>query len=233
MGNRRHRWAACLWFIAAPTIADVLVMSDGQRLETAGPWRVEGKVVVFNRSGGGLGSVRASGVDFAASVATESPGVEERQEVPPSRPRSAQKPGHRRLRVTEDELAKSRRPSSEDRIASPAATERARTLASSKLTVDTWATAKLSGLGGLEVAGLLENKSSVALEVRGVVVDLLASNGELITTQETLPEERLLGAGQVTRFRVEFHGPASEQGRPRFRVDSIQHPGPTKQGAAR
>ncbi len=226
MGNRRHMWTACLWFMAVPTIADVLVMRDGQRLETAGPWRVEGNVVVFDRSGGGLGSVRASGVDFAASALSESPGREEKQQATPAQPKSARKPGHRRLRVTEDELAKRRRPSPADRVASPAMAERARAQASSQLTVDTWATAKLSGAGGLEIAGLLKNESSVTIEVRGVVVDLLTRDGELIATQESQPEERLLAAGVSTRFRVEFHGRASEQGRPKFRVESVKRLGP-------
>lgn len=54
-------------FIALPAAADWLVMSDGSRLETRGPWSVEGRRVLFTLPNGTLSALRASEVDLDAS----------------------------------------------------------------------------------------------------------------------------------------------------------------------
>jgi hypothetical protein len=58
---------------AAPAAADWLVLADGGRVETAGPWEVRGGLVVFTLANGTLSSVRASEVDLPASEAANRP----------------------------------------------------------------------------------------------------------------------------------------------------------------
>ena len=55
--------------VALPAAADWLVMKDGSRLETRGPWSVEGRRVLFNLPNGTLSTLRASEVDLDASEA--------------------------------------------------------------------------------------------------------------------------------------------------------------------
>ncbi|MEM6797523.1 MAG: FxLYD domain-containing protein, partial [Acidobacteriota bacterium] len=53
---------------AAPAaLADILVTQDGARIETKGPWKVEGRRVVFTMPNGTLSVLRASDVDLEAS----------------------------------------------------------------------------------------------------------------------------------------------------------------------
>src|SRR4030095_2502949 len=52
---------------ASPATADWLVTRAGGRVETKGPWRVKGKLVVFDKTDGTLASLRLSEVDLEAS----------------------------------------------------------------------------------------------------------------------------------------------------------------------
>ena len=57
-----------LW-LAWPASADWLVLHDGTRVETEGPWRVKGRQVVFTAPGGALSALRVADVDLDASDA--------------------------------------------------------------------------------------------------------------------------------------------------------------------
>lgn len=50
-----------------PAFADVLVTQDGSRIQTEGPWEVQGRLVVFTRPDGSLASLRLHDVDLTAS----------------------------------------------------------------------------------------------------------------------------------------------------------------------
>lgn len=81
---------AALLAAAPPADADVLVTRDGERLETRGPWKVKGRLVVFTTADGQLASMRFADLDLEASreataAAQEPPAKEaaERREEPP------------------------------------------------------------------------------------------------------------------------------------------------------
>jgi hypothetical protein len=61
--------AAALLLAAAPLGADWLVLKDGNRIETHGPWREKGRQIVFTLPNGQLSALRATEVDLAASRA--------------------------------------------------------------------------------------------------------------------------------------------------------------------
>ncbi len=61
--------------IAAPAAGDWLVLRDGTRLETEGPWEVKGRQVVFTRPGGALAALRLADVDLDASAAATAAAV--------------------------------------------------------------------------------------------------------------------------------------------------------------
>lgn len=82
--------SAALFALSSPAAGDWLVMADGTRVETRGPWEVKGKLVVFTRPAGGLASLRLAEVDLEASreatsaAAAAAAGGESRaQEAPP------------------------------------------------------------------------------------------------------------------------------------------------------
>lgn len=70
----RRAWilvgSCCLGFLAgfgAPVEAEILVMRDGTRVLTDGPWEIEGRQVLFTMRNGTLSAVRLSEVDLEAS----------------------------------------------------------------------------------------------------------------------------------------------------------------------
>ena len=60
---------ALVAFSAAPVAADWLVTQEGDRIETDGPWKVDGRRVVFTLPNGSLSMMRLSEVDLPASEA--------------------------------------------------------------------------------------------------------------------------------------------------------------------
>ena len=60
-------WAAALACLAGAALGDWLVTRDGHRIETEGPWRVEGARVLFHSLGGTLHSIELSEIDLEAS----------------------------------------------------------------------------------------------------------------------------------------------------------------------
>jgi hypothetical protein len=69
MRRRIVLWIVSLAVSSAAVSADVLVARDGLRIETKGPWKVKGRVVVFTTSDGSLSSMRVSELDLEASEA--------------------------------------------------------------------------------------------------------------------------------------------------------------------
>ncbi|MEM1178908.1 MAG: hypothetical protein AAGM22_11235 [Acidobacteriota bacterium] len=63
---------ACAALATTPAPADWLVTTDGARIETKGPWKVEGRRVLFTQPNGTLSAMRASEIDFEASEAATS-----------------------------------------------------------------------------------------------------------------------------------------------------------------
>ncbi len=59
--------AAGLAAFASAASADWLVLRDGSKVETKGGWQTRGRLIVFERLGGGLASVRADEVDLVKS----------------------------------------------------------------------------------------------------------------------------------------------------------------------
>jgi hypothetical protein len=70
--RRKLAWwlpAMLLLVCSGAANADWLVTVEGDRIETRGPWRVEGSRVVFEAANGALTAVRASTIDFEATDA--------------------------------------------------------------------------------------------------------------------------------------------------------------------
>ncbi|MCP3964660.1 MAG: hypothetical protein GY719_43085 [bacterium] len=92
-------WLVLAAFAATTARADWLVTRAGERVETVGGWELRGRMVVFERPGGTLASLRLSEVDLDASEAAT-----EKAKIPtPSRPvEAAPRPKATRVITTED-----------------------------------------------------------------------------------------------------------------------------------
>jgi glutaredoxin len=83
-------FALALLLLVPSAGADVLVLRDGTRLETRGPWQEKGRQLVFTDPAGGLSAIRADEVDLPASLAATARAAEpapvEEKATPDERP---------------------------------------------------------------------------------------------------------------------------------------------------
>ncbi|HEX4953459.1 MAG TPA: glutaredoxin family protein [Thermoanaerobaculia bacterium] len=93
---------ALVLLIGLPARADWLVLGNGERIETQGPWKVEGKVVKFTHANGTLAMLRASEVDLEASRLANQP--------PPPPPPPSAEPAKKSVLVLTDADVSHREP---------------------------------------------------------------------------------------------------------------------------
>ena len=226
----RTRWSAvgavtlAAWCLLGPAAhADRLVTTDGHAVETAGPWRVEGRLVVFERPDGTLASMRRSEVDLDASRrATEEEAAaavaeRDRSTRPPVRQESHKQPI---ARLTEKELppvgsnpaAQTEAPNGAEDAGAAADRKPAsglRVASSSEAGYDQ---------SGLVFTGSVRNESSytaVGVKVTGHLFD---ENGKESATTTAIVTSSALLAGERADFRATFPG-AFSYSRVTFDVD--------------
>jgi hypothetical protein len=83
---------------ASQSRGDVLVLRDGSRVETKGPWETKGKLVVFHLPTGALSSLRVDDVDLDASLE-----VTRQTEAEKRRPPAIEKPKRKAVVVLTDD----------------------------------------------------------------------------------------------------------------------------------
>lgn len=216
----RGRWifaGAGLLLTAAllvPAAADWLVTRDGTRIETAGPWRVENRLVVFERPDGTYASIRLSEIDLEASERLTRELAEQART-----PKTAAQPKPVVARLTEKELPPvTARPAPDEEPAGggsgegpqggeePPAAEEAQTPAPESLQVVSWREVGGPESSGLEFVGDIRNvTASTALDVLVTVV-LLDEEGEEIESAQALLTTSALPPGGTAGFRASFPG---------------------------
>lgn len=92
--------------LVAPAAADRLVTSQGEILETQGPWKVEGRMVVFTNATGELVAIRVSEVDLKASKKA----TEEASKPPQPPTEEVQEEGKKAVFVLADKDVRKARP---------------------------------------------------------------------------------------------------------------------------
>jgi hypothetical protein len=188
--------------------ADVLVLNDGSRVETEGPWEVRGQLVVFHLPKGALSSVRLDSVDLEASrEATEEAArpKEAPKEIAVKAPvavltdsdvghvRDENLPSPDTILNTPAEEAETEIPAGEDEVAGGG------------LRVTTWEE-EIPDHGGVLIRGELTNASSALTTGVRVTVVLLDSAGEVLGSQEARVERQTLKPGVSTSFSADLPG---------------------------
>lgn len=206
--------------------ADWLVTTEGERVETRGPWRLEGSRVVFEAPNGALTAVRASTIDFAATEAYAA------ELAAPPAPEERPVPAEPVLVLTDRDLPRVMH------VPEPAATEAAQpdapaetagtttageTTPPAAIEGNTPAEAERAGSGdlagvvvtswqeresdtGLRFIGTLANESkSFATSLR-VEAALFDEAGRLVDTRTVRLARTSISPGRSTTFEVDFPG---------------------------
>lgn len=197
-------------FISTPVGADWLVTREGAKVETKGPWKVKGKLVVFTRPDDSLASLRLAEVDLEASQrATAAPAV---QAPPPSA--APEKPREKKWVLTDASFP--RKPeapaasSSSGQSAEPPTavapdgekTERGK----SPVTVGSWRQAERLEKDGLDIFGVLQNNGEHLAEQVTLTVELVDLNGTLLGTSNAVLSAPNIRPGGGVTFRATFPG---------------------------
>jgi hypothetical protein len=194
---------------AAPVRADWLVTRDGGRVETQGPWKVEGKRVVFNLKDGTLSSLRLTEVDLDASRQATSAMAEEAAAAAAKAGAATEAaPAKKSTRAfTDKDFARPPAPAAptddakEAGDAKPAPKPTAPTGA---VKVVDWKQNHNQETNALEITGSVRNTGpDLALAV-SVNVRLFNPRGEQIATQSASLDTRSLHPGQNTAFTAVF-----------------------------
>lgn len=194
--------------IASPAAADWLVMRDGTRMETRGPWTVKGQQVVFTRPNGSLAALRKADVDLEASAAAtrESQGSE-----PAAGESTGESPRPKRspvLVLTNDDIAKAADPEEPAEAADSETEESEEDEAApvNPVSLVSWGSREGDDLDGLEIYGSVENASDdIAAGIR-VVVTVRDEDGEPLFDSRAFLKSTGLAPGQSTTFRTLLPG---------------------------
>ena len=197
-------FAALLWALAPLTAhADWLVTGDGTRIQTEGPWSVQGKLVVFELPNGTLSSLRLSQVDLEASerATAEAAAAQREATEPATRPQKAV------FVLTDKDVAHVGRGAADTPAGdSEGAAEETREEAAAPreaVAVVSWE--QLAGEEGVVISGTARNTGdAVAADLRLTVV-LSDPEGQVATKDAEL-SATALPPRQSISFRADFPG---------------------------
>ena len=197
MSRRNTLWLlAILGFaVAAPVRADWLVTRDGGKVETKGPWKEKGKLVVFTKADGALASLRLSEVDLDASrKLTASSKVQ--AEKPP-----APAPPKKKLAVLTDADFKKATPQGSTAATTP---ETAPDAPAGLVSIASWRRANQDG--GLAIEGTLHNNTDDMVVNAEVEVQLYNEAGDRVGTAPALLATTSITPKGTVDFRASFPG---------------------------
>jgi hypothetical protein len=181
-----------------------VVTTDGERIETRGPWRIDGRRVLFVAANGSLVSIRVDQVDLEASREASAPeraGEDADTPKKPLPPRAD--PPKARLVLTEEDLPPMTNPA--PATAEPAAegAGAAAAGAAAGLTVLEWRNAAADG-EPLQIFGTVRNDGPRPNDSVSVVVTVFDEAGNQLASQAAVLQTTSLQANQSTGFRVAF-----------------------------
>ena len=200
--------------IAGTADADWLVTRDGARLETKGPWKVDGRRVLFTLPNGALSTIRTDEVDLdqSALVTTQ---AKEAQAAPAAIALPKKEPV---LRLTEKDIPPM---TGADMEAAGDAADGANTAdtadkdgkagddkqnAASALEVISWEKTENATGDGLEIFGTIRNGSTNNITTPTVLVAIYDADGGLLATNNGDVNSPQILAGKTANFRVAFPG---------------------------
>lgn len=202
--------AALLAAGSGPAAADWLVTREGGRIETRGPWKEKGKLLVFTTADGRLASLRLSEVDLEASrkATAEAAAAARAEAEAKSAPKKAAEPKKEVFSITdkdvrppEDAPVQPGQPSASGAPASAGAQPGERLPA---VTVVGWEREQVGADGHVAITGTVRNDSESSVADVRVYVQLFDESGSAIGTAPAELTATALMPGQLAAFRADF-----------------------------
>ena len=187
---------------ASPAAADWLVVRAGGRVETKGPWRTKGKLVVFTRADGSLSSLRLAEVDLEASRKAS-----EEAKTVTAAPPAPQAPKKKLAVLTDKDF-----PKAEPKPAAEAKAEDSPAAKTATVTVASWKRLDRPGSDGLDIQGTLQNNTDKIAAGVAIEVQLYDEAGDRIATAQGIPSTPSIQPHAAVEFRATFPGVFSFSG---------------------
>ncbi len=187
-----------------PAVADWLVLSDGQRLQTRGSWTVEEGRVIYTSASGVLSALRLDLVDLDASAKANLPVV---REAPTTQRKAA-------VVISQSDVGQV----SPDTRTVDTAEETPAAEGPQALTIGEWQEVEFDA--GTRIRGVVSNTDSRSHIGAKLDVFLDDVTGELIDTATASLGTRNLQAGETTTFVASFPN-VFAYGDVRFELDSV------------
>jgi hypothetical protein len=195
--------AAVILLLATPAAGDWLVLGDGTRIETDGPWSERGRLIVFTSTEGVLVSLRASEVDLEASrtATLEAAAAVERPAPPPPSPPPASV-----FRLTDADVGHVDDEAIETDEQEAPEPEAEAEEGSAGVVLTQWEEVGNTAEDGVAIVGSLENRGDGAAVGLRVVVTAYDVEGELLGTSNAQIGSSSLMPGETTRLIANFPG---------------------------
>jgi hypothetical protein len=207
--------AACLLAAGSgPAAADWLVTREGGRIETRGPWKEKGKLLVFTTADGALSSLRISEVDLEASRKATAEALAEAERAKAEEQAGQKKPAETKKEVfsiTDKDVRPAAPPadaaqpgqsSSPEAPASTGAQPPGEKLPA--VTVVGWEREQVGTDGHVAITGTVRNDSEASVADVRVYVQLFDESGSAIATAPADLTATALMPGQLAAFRADF-----------------------------
>lgn len=193
---------AVLSLVALPVQADWLVTRDGARMETKGPWKVKGKLVVFETADGKLSSLRVADVDLDASrrvteeVVAAKAQAEAEPEKAPARKKSVRV-------ITDKDVAQAAPPEAAPEGEKPVPASAA---SGPGVLIEDWTQERDPEKDHVLITGTISNGSSLTASELKLKVLLYDGTGSVMATSQAAVAKAALPPGQKTEFKADFPG---------------------------
>lgn len=206
--------------LAAAAGADWLVTKEGARVETDGPWKVKGSIVVFTLPNGTLSSIRLSEVDLDKSAAAT---YEAKNPPPPAEDEAEEeREVEPVLDVTDKDIRRAAPLSAAAGNAGEAASgEQGSATINEPFELLSWSQEPRGD--GIEVRGTVVYRGAEELVERlNMIVSLETSDGARFASTSAALTSPVLRSGAGTTFRAVFPNVEVEDYRIAIEVESAQ-----------
>lgn len=196
--------AAALAAAAGGARADWIVTTEGARLETKGPWKVDGRRIVFTLPNGVLSALRAEEVDLDQSALVTQEAAEAARRAAEPKVEPKREPVYR---LTEKDIPPSITGGEEAaEAAEGTAGAAAAAPAAATLEVASWEKAQNAAGDGVDVFGTIRNGTRVNITSPSLMAMIYGPDGGLIATAEGTVNAGAIGPTGSANFRVSFPG---------------------------
>lgn len=191
--------SAALAFFGGVAFGDLLVTKEGATIETTGPWRVDGRRVVFTLPNGSLSSIRTDEIDLDRSALATARAAEAASgNAPAAAPAATTAPI---LSLSEDDLSTV----SEEGEVEEKPTEAAAAPAA-PLQIVSWEQGPMPNEDGIQLFGTVKNTGTSHMTNVSVTAVLYGEEGGMLANSDAQLNLTTIGPGASANFRIEFPG---------------------------